>query len=240
MGTTISGHPAANDYDDPRLDTGEVPGNAEGVKLTVFKGCLPLFLHCAARLDREVEPLRKRDTWSIGVRQARMGSTTSDHAGWAMDCWADGIGAHTWPPRMSQAKAAKMLAVVSSYRTPDGRRIFGWGAHESLGGDYRKQASNDPMHVFVRPGITEADVAACAKRLGIKADGTEAPTRTAGRIKVTGSGRLSARQIADRLGIGVRHVLVRNAWLLTRRARRGDMVRVPSWAPVVRLDSTGF
>lgn len=241
MGTTISGHPAANDYDDARLATGVVPGNAEGVKLTVMRGCLPLFLHCAARLDREVEPLRKRDTWSIGIRDARMASGISDHAGWACDFWADGIGAHTWPPRMSAEKARKMLTIVASYKTPDGRRIFGWGAHESLGGDYRKTASNDPMHVFVRSGITEADVAACAKRLRIRVDGTVAPIPTTGvrRIKVTGSGRLTASDIAKTLGIGVRHIVARNLWLLARRARRGDMVRVPAWAPIRPLDSTG-
>ena len=170
MGTTISGHPAANDYDDARLATGVVPGT-DGIKLTVFRGCLPLFLHCAARLSAEVAPLRKHDTWSIGIRDARMASGISDHAGWAIDCWADGIGAHTWPPKMSAEQARKMLAIVSSYKTAGGRRIFGWGAHDSLGGDYHKQASNDPMHVYVRSGITEADVADAAKRLGIGPDG---------------------------------------------------------------------
>lgn len=170
MTTTMSGHPAANDYDDKRLATGVVPGT-DGIKLTVFKGCLPLFLHCAARLNAEVAKLRKHDTWSIGIRQARMGDKTSDHAGWAIDAWADGIGAHTWPPKMSAAQAERMLAVVSSYRTADGRRVFGWGAHSSLGGDYQKHASNDPMHVYIRPGVTEADVAAVAKRMGIGSDG---------------------------------------------------------------------
>jgi hypothetical protein len=230
---TVSGHPAAEDYDDPRLAAGTIPGT--DIKITTMAGCLPLFLHLMARLNLEVWPLSWRDTWSIGIRKARMGSSTSDHAGWATDSWADGIGAHTWPPRMSMTQAARMHTVVHTYRTADGRRIFGWGAHSSLGGDYTKTASNDPMHVFVRPGITEADLVACAKRMGIGPDGVNRSVR---KVKVTGTGKLSARQIADMLGTRVARITIRNAWLLTRRARRGDMVRIPPGVPVRQLDST--
>jgi N-acetyl-anhydromuramyl-L-alanine amidase AmpD len=58
------------------------------------------------------------------------------------------------------------------------------------------------------------------------------------RIKVTGSGRLTANDIAKRLGIAMRHIVARNPLLLTRRARRGDLIRVPGWVPVRPLDST--
>lgn len=170
MTLTISGHPAATSYEDRHLRTGVVPGT-NGIKLTTWAAALPLFLHCAKRLNRKVKPLSARNTWSIGIRQARMASGESDHAGWAIDLWSDDIGAHTWPPRMSAAQAKVVLRIVSSYRTKDGRRIFGWGAHASLGGDYQHTASNDPMHIYVRPGITVADLRECRKRMGIRTNG---------------------------------------------------------------------
>jgi len=88
---------------------------------------------------------------------------------------------------------------------------------------------------------TPADVREVIVRLGIRPDGTVAPTvgHAVRRIKVTGSGRLSASQIAALLGTSARRIVLRNAWLLTRRARRGDMIRVPADVPIRPLDSTG-
>lgn len=173
MVATVSGHPAAESYSDPRLASGTVPGT-KGIRLTTMKAALPLFLDVARRANRKVAPLSARDTWSIGIRPPRAGShsQTSDHAGWACDFWAAGIGAHTWPPRMNAKQARVMRRIVHSYKTRDGRRVFGWGAHESLGGDYTQTVNNDPMHVFVRPGITANDLAEVQRRMSIRDNGT--------------------------------------------------------------------
>lgn len=171
MARTVSGHPAARSYGDPRLRTRTVPGTT--IRLTTMRPALPLYLHLAKRLNRKVRPLSVKDTWSIAMKPPAAGpqDAHSDHEGWACDFWASTIGAHTWPSRMPDDLAKIMLRIVSSYRTADGRRIFGWGAHESQGGDYTKTVNSDPMHVFVRPGITAADLRECRRRMGIRLNG---------------------------------------------------------------------
>lgn len=175
MPTTISGHPAATTSGDPRLAVGTIPGT--DITLRTMRVALPLFLHVAAALDKEVEPLQKRNTWSYNYRPPRMGSGVSDHSGWAIDLWSDGIGMHTWPSRMPKAKAQKMGRILERYRTEDGRYVFGWGAAniapgvDYKGKTYTKQSSNDPMHVFIAPGIDANDLREVIDRMNISATG---------------------------------------------------------------------
>jgi hypothetical protein len=125
---------------------------------------------------------------------------------------------------------------------------------------YRDQAHGgfDPhIHVILRdePGLSSSAAWQCAeyaaKRDGLTRGGPDYgprptvvpfvyPPRTVSKVKVTGSGRLSASQIAKRVGTSTSRILRLNGWLLLRRAKRGDMVRIPADVPVVRLDSTGF
>lgn len=176
MPKTISGHNAIRSGLSPYLRKCTVPGRPIWIK--VHKGYAPLFLRLMVLLD-QVEPLTMRNTWSYNYRAPRMGSSSSvsDHAGFGVDCWSDGIGAHTWPSRMPAAEAKKISAILKGFKTADGRLVFGWGiCKESPGVDYpivySKHASNDPMHFYIAPGITTSDAAAVIKALGIRKDGT--------------------------------------------------------------------
>jgi len=132
-------------------------------------------------LDQVIK-LTMRNTWSYYYRAPRMGSTSSvsDHAGYAVDCWSDKAGAHTWPSRMSKEAALQISAILETFRTPDGRHIFGWGACRLAPGvvytgpTYSKRESHDPMHFYRAPGITNADVRACIKAKRIRTNGTVA------------------------------------------------------------------
>lgn len=99
-------------------------------------------------------------------------------------------------------------------------------------GPYRGR-KNDPLRRYYPTSLWRELTRRYAPRAPV------VPATGVRRIKVTGSGRLTASDIAKTLGIGVRHIVARNLWLLARRARRGDMVRVPAWAPIRPLDSTG-
>lgn len=167
MARSVSGHEVLRPGD-PRLATGTIPGTKR--RLTLHRTALPLFLNAFAALSAEVKPL-SWDTWSYAYRPARAAAAWSDHAaGLAADAWSGSIGAQVWPARMTQAQAGRMLAVLRRYKTADGRRILGWGARAELGGDYHR--INDPMHVYVRPGIGVADLVECQHRMGIRGDGT--------------------------------------------------------------------
>ena len=124
MSTTISGHAAITSYSSPRLRKAYVPGRP--IWILVRRAYAPLFLRLMVLLD-QVEQLTMRNTWSYNYREPRMGSGVSDHAGYAIDCWSDGIGAHTWPSRMPKEKAAQISRILDNFRTVDGRLIFGWG-----------------------------------------------------------------------------------------------------------------
>jgi hypothetical protein len=93
-----------------------------------------------------------------------MGQAVSDHAGYAIDCWASGIGAHTWPSKMPARVAKQVGRILEEYRTDDGRFVFLWGAASIAPGvDYkgpthRTQKGNDPMHFAVARGITVKDL----------------------------------------------------------------------------------
>ena len=175
MAATVSGHSAIKYSRSPYLKRAFVPGRP--VWIMTRKAYLPLFLRLCVLLD-QVEPLALRNTWSFNYRPARMGSGVSDHAGYAIDCWSDGIGMHTWPSKMPKGKALAISAILEKFKTADGRHIFGWGACNDAPGvvytgpTYNKHASNDPMHFFIAPGIDTTDAAKVIKSLGIKSDGT--------------------------------------------------------------------
>lgn len=178
MANTISGHRAITSTRSPLLAVRRVPGRP--ISLRTHRAYLPLFLRLAVLLDIRVEPLKTRNTWSYAYRAPRMGSSSSisDHAGYACDFWSDGIGAHTWPSRMDRSEALAMSHVLEGFRTVDGRHIFGWGATASAPGviytgpTYTKPESNDPMHVFVAPGISVLDALRARRKMSIKGDGT--------------------------------------------------------------------
>jgi hypothetical protein len=175
MTKTVSGHEAIKSWSSPLLSARVIPGTK--ISLRTRRSCLPLFLNLAARMDQEVEALSKRNTWSFNYRAIRMGDAVSDHAGYAIDCWSDGIGAHTWPSKMPAAKAKKISKILEDYKTPDGRHVFGWGAASISAGvvytgpTYRTKAGNDPMHFFVAPGITTSDLMKVRKVMGIELSG---------------------------------------------------------------------
>lgn len=170
--TTVSGYPSLRPFSS-RLKRGRVPYIKQRVTLTCDKEILPLFLHLTATLDKHVSPILSRNTWSYADRKARMANADSDHrGGQAIDVWSDTLGAQTrvGRERMPAAKAAVVLRILKNYRTKDGRRIFGWGASTRIGGDYRNV--NDAMHIYRRPGISDADVRWCIAHLKIKPNGT--------------------------------------------------------------------
>jgi hypothetical protein len=175
MASTVSGHSAIKYSRSPYLKRAFVPGRP--VWLATRKAYLPLFLRLAVLLD-QVQPLKLSNTWSFNYRPPRMGSGVSDHAGYAIDCWSDGIGAHTWPSKMPKSKALLISAILEKFKTEDGRHIFGWGACNDAPGvvytgpTYNRHESNDPMHFFIAPGISTSDAARVIKTLGIKSDGT--------------------------------------------------------------------
>lgn len=176
MTNTISGHEAIKTSLSPYLRKCTVPGRPIWIK--VHKDYAPLFLRLMTLLD-QVEKLTQRNTWSYNYRAPRMGTATqvSDHAGYAIDCWSDGIGTHTWPSKMPAADAKKISALLKGFKTPSGELVFGWGiCKDSPGVDYpivyNNHASNDPMHFYIAPGISTTDAAAVIKALGIRKDGT--------------------------------------------------------------------
>lgn len=176
MAKTVSGHEAIKSVSSPLLSARLIPGT--NITLRTRRTCLPVFLHLASRLDKEVEALSKRNTWSYNFRPIRMGEAISDHAGYAIDCWSDGIGAHRWPSKMPAAKAKKIGRILESYRTSAGEYIFGWGASSKAPGvdykgeTYHTEAGNDPMHFFIARGVSMAEVERVRKSMGIRLDGT--------------------------------------------------------------------
>jgi hypothetical protein len=177
MSKTVSGHDAIKSWSSPLLRAARIPGTK--ISLRTRRNCLPLFLHLAAQLNG-LRPLSVKDTWSYNNRPIRMGGgVTSDHAGYAIDCWSSNVGAHTWPSKMPATLAKRIGRVLEQYRTADGRYIFLWGASSLAPGvsDYkgpthRTQKGNDPMHFAIAKGITNADLMAVRRRMKLKLDGT--------------------------------------------------------------------
>ena len=175
MPKTISGHEAVTSSGSPLLRRATVPGRP--IWILTRRAYTPLFLRLMVLLD-QVEPLKMRNTWSFNYRPPRMGSGVSDHAGYAIDCWSDGIGAHTWPSRMPRDKALEISRLLETFRTKDGRYVFGWGACSQAPGvvykgrTYSKTASNDPMHCYIAPGSTVRDALQVRRAMKIKKDGT--------------------------------------------------------------------
>jgi len=176
MSKTVSGHDAIKSWSSPLLAARPIPGTK--ISLRTRRSCLPLFLHLAARLNKEVRPLSSRDTWSYNNRPIRMGGgVTSDHAGYAIDLWSSTIGAHVWPSRMPEESARKISRILENYKTKDGRYVFLWGAASIAPGvtykgpTHRTQKGNDPMHFAIAKGITNKDLMQVRKSMGIRLDG---------------------------------------------------------------------
>jgi hypothetical protein len=173
---TVSGHQAIKSWSSSLLAARVIPGTR--ISLRTRRSCLPLFLHLAARLDEEVKPLSKRNTWSYNYRAIRMGAAVSDHSGYAIDCWSDGIGAHTWPSKMPATKARKISRILEEYRTKDGRYVFLWGASSIAPGviykgpTHKTKAGNDPMHFAIAKGITTRDLMRVRKDMKLRLNGT--------------------------------------------------------------------
>jgi hypothetical protein len=176
MTKTVSGHDAIKSWGSPLLAARMIPGTK--ISLRTRRSCLPLFLHLAARLNEEVKPLSKRNTWSYNYRAIRMGESVSDHAGYAIDCWSDGIGAHTWPSKMPAKLAREIGNILEDYRTADGRYVFLWGASSLAPGvryagpTHRTQKGNDPMHFAIAKGITTRDLMRVCKAMKLRLNGT--------------------------------------------------------------------
>lgn len=174
MPSTLSGHAAITSSSSPLLRTAYVPGRPIWIK--THRAYTPLFLRLMVLLD-QVEPLKQRNTWSYNYRQGRMATGISDHAGYAIDCWSDGIGAHTWPSRMPRDAALQISRILDNFRTHDGRYIFLWGiCRESPGvvyggPTYTKHESNDPMHFAIAPGVTAFDAVRARLKMRIRNDG---------------------------------------------------------------------
>lgn len=174
MASTISGHQAITTSSSPLLRRAYVPGRP--IWILTRRAYTPLFLRLMVLLD-QVEPLKMRNTWSFNYRPPRMGSGVSDHAGYAIDCWSDGIGMHTWPSRMPRDKALQISRILDNFRTKDGRYVFGWGISKQSPGmtyggpTYTRTESNDPMHFFIAPGITVRDALSVRRSMRIKRDG---------------------------------------------------------------------
>lgn len=176
MSKTVSGHDAIKSWSSPLLAARVIPGTR--ISLRTRRSCLPLFLHLAARLNEEVKPLSKRNTWSYNYRAIRMGAAVSDHAGYAIDCWSDDIGAHTWPSKMPAVRARKISKILEDYKTPDGRYVFLWGAASIAPGviynglTHKTKAGNDPMHFAIARGISNRDLIRVRKVMKLRLDGT--------------------------------------------------------------------
>lgn len=176
MTLTVSGHEAIKSANSPLLSARVIPGTQ--IKIRTRRSCLPLFLNLAARLNDEVKPLSKRNTWSFNFREIRMGDAVSDHAGYAIDCWSDDIGAHTFPSKMPIMKARKISKILEEYRTDDDRYVFLWGASAQAPGvtykgpHHQTKAGNDPMHFAIAKGITTSDLMKVRKAMGVRLDGS--------------------------------------------------------------------
>ncbi len=139
---------------------------------------LPLFLRLSVLLDKVVE-LRKYDSGSYNYRKPRSnpdGPLYSDHAGWAIDHWSARNGiANVWPARLTPNQAKRISAILRTFATPSGELVFGWGASDRTPGvDYPHtyHRLSDPMHFFIRPGITVPMLKATSASMQVQPDGT--------------------------------------------------------------------
>lgn len=170
MPTSLSGWPVLDQnggWDDPRLTRLPIPGTP-----CVFYGrasVAPLFVAFILDYARAIHPLRERsDVDAYDYRPARAGGGAwSDHsAGIAVDLLASGVGAQGSEHRdfwASKENAIRLLLAKYDH-------LIYWGGSTEFGGRYSRLI--DPMHFYLRPGSTQADVDALVKRLGIRPDGT--------------------------------------------------------------------
>jgi hypothetical protein len=80
--------------------------------------------------------------------------------------------------RLTRRYSSRISAILRTFATPSGELVFGWGASDRTPGvDYPHtyHRLSDPMHFFIRPGITVSDLRAVRKHMGINANGTRRP-----------------------------------------------------------------
>lgn len=181
MSKTVGGHNAIKSWSSSLLAARKIPGTR--LSLRTRRACLPLFLHLASQLDSQVKELSSKDTWSYNYRPIRGGKAVSDHAGYAIDCWSSGIGAHTWPSKMPAKKAGQIGKILEEYKTRNGRYVFLWGASDQAPGvkyegpTYHSTKYNDPMHFAIAPGITTKDLMQVRRSMRLKLDGRVRETK---------------------------------------------------------------
>lgn len=172
MARTISGWtPIPNPYDS-RLTVVRVPGTSWSIRAE--RTVAPLFAAFASDFNRKVAKIDGPvlDDWSWSpMRTGRASSAISDHcAGRAIDINAIGTGSQAkgnrnigdgWWRRTK--KHVRMRMLLRKYK------VFNWGALSSIGGVYNRLS--DPMHVFVKPGTSDAQIRAVIRKLGIRPDG---------------------------------------------------------------------
>lgn len=167
--TTLSGYDTLNnpDWDDPRLIRLKVPGTP-----CVFYGrkeVAPYFVAMLIDYNKTIHSLTNRDDVDgYDARPARAGGgRDSDHyGGVAVDVLASGVGEQGSANRSFWvSKQSAVAALLKKYK------FMYWGGDRSLGGQYSNQYI-DPMHFYLKPGGSIADVVGEIKRMGIRSDGT--------------------------------------------------------------------
>jgi len=178
-GQSYAGYPTIPDYGDKRMVTPLVPGSSARILGGVVAWAAPLFLAFIADLHVSVATVRS-PIWGYTRKMAASdpSKVSCHYSATAVDVWPDGIGAHTWPARMSAAQARNVVKLLDTYREADGRLLFRWLAHESLGGAVHRTSSNDPMHFELSSGLNPARVRAAMEHLRIGPDGIHRPART--------------------------------------------------------------
>jgi hypothetical protein len=127
------------------------------------------------------------------------------------------------------AQIAAVHHLLDKYADVSGRRVFGWG------GDWTVGTYCDEMHTELAQGwatgaqnrdTTLADVKAVIAHLGITPDGVVGAVILT--VRVTGRTPVTASVAAARLGCSVTRLIVRNPWLALRRAKPGEVMRLPN------------
>jgi hypothetical protein len=200
MPTSLNGWPVldAPPWGDKRLVRKQVPGTP--ASLWMRGSVLPLFLALSKDYHDTIHPLTVgSDTDGYDYRQARTGAGWSDHSsGTGEDIrasaeGAQGPGERSW---WVGEKAAAARVIKARYQ------VVIWGGDKALGGDYQQAKWWDWMHWALRPGVTQVQVNAVIKALGISADGVR--TKGAGPIRTPSRHMLHLMHLVH-IGTASRH-----------------------------------
>lgn len=172
MATSLNGWPAFDDYGDPRLATGTIPGTTR--KVTLAKDVLPLFLHFLAAWNKEMPARLKLGTGPVDgfePRQARASSGLSNHAsGTAVDVRYDVLAADD-QRHMTDEEQAVLRRILSRYVTSDGHWVLANGWRWNKVDEMHTECSQG-WDYGAKRNTTLADVQEVTKRLRIRPDGT--------------------------------------------------------------------